>query len=182
MTKHREPKKGSGSGIDNNTPLLIGGLATVALLAFSQKNKANATIEIDSTPSDPEMAMIADAARQFYKSFAGPSGMTLAQFRSGYQAVVAGDFSWYQIPPITSGSQEVKTGITILLSATESLIALQATPQSEPQFVKIVLSVAKRLNQSVPTSNSNTSNTNNTSNVEQGGGPTVWHNKTFAQQ
>lgn len=181
MTKHSEAKKGSGSGIDNNTPLLIGGLATVALLLFS-KNKANPTVVYDSTPSDPEMAMIADAARQFYKSFAGPSGITLAQFRSGYQAVVAGDFSWYQIPPITSGSQEVKTGITILLSATESLIALQPTPQSEPQFVKIVLSVAKRLNQSVPTSNSSTSNISNTTNVEQGGGPTVWRNKTFAQQ
>ena len=64
----------------DNTPLLLGGLAAVALLMLSTKKKESTTVDSDNdqTPSDPQFAMIADAARQFFRAFAAPNGLTLA--------------------------------------------------------------------------------------------------------
>lgn len=136
MTKHREAKT-------DNTPLLLGGLAAVALLMLSTKKKESTTVDSDNdqTPSDPQFAMIADAARQFFRAFAAPNGLTLAQFKAGTSVTLAGDLTWLKMPVTEQG---VSKGIGVVLSFAEPDVALQS-PLSEAQFVRIILGISARL-------------------------------------
>lgn len=145
MTKHREAKSSSS----DTTPILIGGVAALALLAFSQKKKTDSTpVEYDQTFRDPEEEAVADTARQFYRAFATPNGMSLAQLIAGKQAVLAMDYSWYKGPVTTKSkdqAEKIKVGMPLLLSYIEARVAVEGI-LNEAQFVRIMVNVLRNLN------------------------------------
>lgn len=144
MTKHKEAKISSS----DNTPLLVGGVAVLALLAFSTKEKKWVKpIDYDQTYRDPKKEAFADVLRQFYRAFATPQGMTLAQFQAGRDAVLSRDYSWYKAPTTEASKEEtegIMVAIPISFSYVEAALAVEGTV-NEAGFVRIVLNATTRI-------------------------------------
>lgn len=185
MTKHKKTE----AARSDTTPLVVGGVALFALLALGAKEKPWVKpIDYDQTYVDPKKEAFADVLRQFYRAFASPQGMTLAQFQTGRNAVLARDFTWYKAPttgasptPTTNATQEQKQTEAIMLALpifftyAESALAVEGGVVNEAGFVRIVLNVMTRLELAAKADTANRSTPGPTTGTEgssTAGGPT----------